>query len=673
MENIFVEFLPPWIETGLQPAFYDKESGTVLQQTARMYARVNMLIRMFNKLSKNTKTTVEDYINQFNELHDYVHDYFDNLDVQEEINNKLDAMVEAGTLQEIMADYLNASALWCYDTVADMVQATNLIAGSFAKTLGHYSKEDGLGAYYKIDTTGEIELDNGLYASVVTNPGGNNYYDEITTYAQRLNSTWCYITTIPYHDTNDEEIPFSVNLANQTPSEYAQDNNTTLTINGVAWINSTHEYGSVISDGEIIASEDLSDIPDCYYYLGIKPNREMVSIQANQYSAEGLLAQGCEQAFMCYWQLIVNGAKADFDEIGSQLLDGGSVVTSSHPRQCIGQKADKTIVILTCDGRTPLDKGLTSDECATILLNQGCVNAWNMDGGGSATTVFKGYKVNKSVDNNGLNERLHRYTINTKRQIVDKELADAYSNTGRSVNAVYNKLLPKIQQSLIRQSDASTLDSKVDNQSLLLMTHTQDTPVSSINAFYTNTIPHPDPVFRGLYAGQELLGRDKSKCYHRSLVNGVYTPWYPDLGLCYAVKSFLPASQELTADQTYEAMKFTVASANIDNYLTKGELDEDGYFDSFTITCEDTDYFEASITAVVTAASTGVKYMRLEFDDAQFTDSIVQQTIEAGKTGILSCTTLIDTSLKNKSIKLKVYGSTGDKITRPKVILKQVR
>lgn len=102
MENIFVEFLPPWVETGLQPAFYDKESGTVLQQTARMYARVNMLIRMFNKLSKNTKEVVENYIEQFNELHDYVHDYFDNLDVQEEINNKLDAMVEDGTMAEII-------------------------------------------------------------------------------------------------------------------------------------------------------------------------------------------------------------------------------------------------------------------------------------------------------------------------------------------------------------------------------------------------------------------------------------------------------------------------------------------------------------------------------------------------------------------------------------------
>lgn len=105
MENIFVEFLPPWVETGLQPAFYDKESGTVLQQTARMYARVNMLIRMFNKLSKNTKETVEEYINKFTELHDYVQDYFDNLDVQEEINNKIDAMVADGTFSQVLGIY----------------------------------------------------------------------------------------------------------------------------------------------------------------------------------------------------------------------------------------------------------------------------------------------------------------------------------------------------------------------------------------------------------------------------------------------------------------------------------------------------------------------------------------------------------------------------------------
>lgn len=188
MENIFVEFLPPWIETGLQPAFYDKESGTVLQQTARMYARVNMLIRMFNKLSKNTKEeverfetsvneTVENYIEQFNQLHDYVHDYFDNLDVQEEINNKLDDMVEAGTLQEIITTYIQSNVAWTFDNVAEMKLATNLTDDSFAQTIGFYNANDKGGALYKIraktndDTVDEMTLidlyDNTLVAELI--------------------------------------------------------------------------------------------------------------------------------------------------------------------------------------------------------------------------------------------------------------------------------------------------------------------------------------------------------------------------------------------------------------------------------------------------------------------------------------------------------------------------
>ena len=166
MENIFVEFLPPWVETGLQPAFYDKESGSVLQQTARMYARVNMLIRMFNKLSKETKEIVENYIEQFNQLHDYVHDYFDNLDVQEEINNKLDAMVEAGTLQEIITTYIQSNVAWTFDSIAEMQSATNLIDGSYARTLGYYALNDGGGALYKIRTKVIGDTDDG--GSIIT-------------------------------------------------------------------------------------------------------------------------------------------------------------------------------------------------------------------------------------------------------------------------------------------------------------------------------------------------------------------------------------------------------------------------------------------------------------------------------------------------------------------------
>lgn len=104
--NLFIDLLPPWVETGIQPAFYDKESGTVLQQTARMYAKVNELTTAYNSFTESINDTVDDYIERFNTLYDYVHDYFDNLDVQQEINHKLDSMYADGSLAQLISSYI---------------------------------------------------------------------------------------------------------------------------------------------------------------------------------------------------------------------------------------------------------------------------------------------------------------------------------------------------------------------------------------------------------------------------------------------------------------------------------------------------------------------------------------------------------------------------------------
>ena len=108
----------------------------------------------------------------FNELQSFVANYFDNLDVQEEINNKLDAMAEAGTLQEIITAYIQSNVAWCFDTVADMKAATNLVAGSYARTLGFHTINDGGGATYYITDTGTADemqfiAIGSLYANLV--------------------------------------------------------------------------------------------------------------------------------------------------------------------------------------------------------------------------------------------------------------------------------------------------------------------------------------------------------------------------------------------------------------------------------------------------------------------------------------------------------------------------
>lgn len=101
-------------------------------------------------LLKNTVDVVNNNAELLEELDTYVRTYFDNLDVQEEINNKLDEMAESGELEELIADYLNSKAIFGFDNVASMKNATNLINGSYARTLGYYAKNDGGEATYKI-------------------------------------------------------------------------------------------------------------------------------------------------------------------------------------------------------------------------------------------------------------------------------------------------------------------------------------------------------------------------------------------------------------------------------------------------------------------------------------------------------------------------------------------
>lgn len=54
----------------------------------------------------NNADAVEELQNLFVELKNYVDNYFENLDVQEEINNKLDEMAESGSLLEIITPFI---------------------------------------------------------------------------------------------------------------------------------------------------------------------------------------------------------------------------------------------------------------------------------------------------------------------------------------------------------------------------------------------------------------------------------------------------------------------------------------------------------------------------------------------------------------------------------------
>lgn len=105
---------------------------------------------LYRYLGTEVVPKTNEAIKLVDELKEYVEHYFDNLDVQEEINNKLDDMAESGELAEIIAQYLEVSSVLAFDTIAALSDADNLVDGSTVRVLGNANAYNGDGAYYKI-------------------------------------------------------------------------------------------------------------------------------------------------------------------------------------------------------------------------------------------------------------------------------------------------------------------------------------------------------------------------------------------------------------------------------------------------------------------------------------------------------------------------------------------
>lgn len=68
------------------------------------------IVEYLNNVIENEKAVTnntESLLNAYNQLQDYVNHYFDNLDIQEEINNKIDEMLEDGTFDNLIGNIIN--------------------------------------------------------------------------------------------------------------------------------------------------------------------------------------------------------------------------------------------------------------------------------------------------------------------------------------------------------------------------------------------------------------------------------------------------------------------------------------------------------------------------------------------------------------------------------------
>lgn len=105
MKNYHIRPLPFWVLTDLQPAFYDSESGTVLQQLSRIYPKIQEVINSYNDFVREVNRYIDEFengiIKDFNcfknciikTMNDYIESIDTKINLQDmDIQNAIDYM-----------------------------------------------------------------------------------------------------------------------------------------------------------------------------------------------------------------------------------------------------------------------------------------------------------------------------------------------------------------------------------------------------------------------------------------------------------------------------------------------------------------------------------------------------------------------------------------------------
>jgi len=76
----------------------------------------------------------------------------------------------------------------------------------------------------------------------------------------------------------------------------------------------------------------------------------------------------------------------------------GKAINDKHPRTAIGYTKDNNLIILVTEGRNPDASGATLIQQAQIFKDLGCLEALNLDGGGSSCLLINGKQTIKISD-----------------------------------------------------------------------------------------------------------------------------------------------------------------------------------------------------------------------------------------------------------------------------------
>ena len=94
-----------------------------------------------------------------------------------------------------------------------------------------------------------------------------------------------------------------------------------------------------------------------------------------------------------------------------------SSITGRNPRTAVGITEDKNLVLVTVDGREESSVGMTLNELASFMKEIGCVEAMNLDGGGSSVMYVQGEIVNSPSIKGGI-AISNAFTVSVKKERI---------------------------------------------------------------------------------------------------------------------------------------------------------------------------------------------------------------------------------------------------------------
>ena len=184
--------------------------------------------------------------------------------------------------------------------------------------------------------------------------------------------------------------PYGTKKTNKT-SSMAIDNHAVVAMNGDYYNN--REGGFIARQGEVFRK---------------KPSRNLDMLVIDSKADFHVLVQSDPEKLTALFKDTQNPIMQSFT-FGPALIVDGAIqplpesypfnIRRPEPRGAIGQIGPLEYVMVVVDGRTDDSPGVTVETLASFMAELGCIQAFNLDGGNSATMIFNNAYYSRKTDN----------------------------------------------------------------------------------------------------------------------------------------------------------------------------------------------------------------------------------------------------------------------------------